>query len=256
MPFAFQNVYEKEFDSAIAYFDCGGSPVGTVDPVEKIVFKLFLRDQVRGFAAMIDELYSGAGVAELGAFAHAGQLEALDRLCLIILHGASPYGMCLKFRQGTLPGSAGEVSHYLEIELAELSENRANPTFAFALRKRSHQFHSLLQVVSFKIEKGLRPVSSVVHRTNLFLLFRNGLENMLEFLEVFHVVAPNALSVAVTPLSGPNRIESGLRYAQGFGQAQHAIGSFVGRAFLCGCPTTEHRKIGNESQRKTIALKR
>ena len=91
VPVAFQHVDEEEFDPAVGNAQSGRRPLVHISAMKEVVFELGLADLIRGSAVEVHEQTHRAGVAFLGALAHAGKLQGSDGLLEIIFHGNSPF---------------------------------------------------------------------------------------------------------------------------------------------------------------------
>ena len=91
VPIVLEHVDKKELDAAVADAHGSGGPFVDVFAVQEVVLKLLFADQLRALSVKVDQHAHGAGVALLGAFAHAGQLQGSHGLLVIVFHHDSPF---------------------------------------------------------------------------------------------------------------------------------------------------------------------
>jgi len=98
VPVSLEDVFEEEADPTVADAHGIGGPVINVFPVEEIILKFLLSDQIRGFTVELAEHASGTGVGLLSPFSFAIELKGLDRFVIpLCLHDTSPFPRRMDF---------------------------------------------------------------------------------------------------------------------------------------------------------------
>jgi hypothetical protein len=98
VPVALEDVLVEEAYPAIADPHGIGRPVISVFPVEEIVLKLLLANEIGRLAVELDEHAQGPCIGLLRAFPFAVELKGLDHSVIpLCLHDASPFSLGMNF---------------------------------------------------------------------------------------------------------------------------------------------------------------
>jgi hypothetical protein len=117
VPVALEDVLVEEAYPAIADPHSIGRPLIRVFPVEEIVLKLLLSNEIGGLAVELDEHAQGPCIGLLRALPFAVDLKGLDHSFIpLCLHDASPFSLGMNF---PFPMSRGcEISYLTERYMA------------------------------------------------------------------------------------------------------------------------------------------
>jgi hypothetical protein len=98
VPVALEDVLIEEAYPAIADPHSIGRPLIRVFPVEEIVLKLLLANEIGGLAVELDEHAQGPCIGLLRAFSFAVELKGLDHSVIpLCLHDTSPFSLRMDF---------------------------------------------------------------------------------------------------------------------------------------------------------------